>query len=98
MREYQVEGLRWMVSRLGDSGVNAILADEMVRACCAREGRTVNHCACTGSTWLANILWHDCSSVVFQQLPCLRMLDAAPKVHAPTGQESAAYACMHMIV
>ncbi|KAK9840665.1 hypothetical protein WJX81_008358 [Elliptochloris bilobata] len=29
MREYQVEGLRWMVSRLGDSGVNAILADEM---------------------------------------------------------------------
>ena len=32
MREYQVEGLRWMVSRLGDSGVNAILADEMVLA------------------------------------------------------------------
>ena len=30
MREYQVEGLRWIVSRLGDAGVNAILADEMV--------------------------------------------------------------------
>lgn len=31
MREYQLEGLRWLVSRVGDSGVNAILADEMVR-------------------------------------------------------------------
>ncbi len=31
MREYQVEGLRWMVSRLADSGVNCILADEMAR-------------------------------------------------------------------
>jgi hypothetical protein len=36
MREYQVEGLRWMVSRLGDSGVNAILADEMARPCAGR--------------------------------------------------------------
>ena len=31
MRDYQLEGLRWLVSRVGDSGVNAILADEMVR-------------------------------------------------------------------
>ncbi len=30
MRDYQLEGLRWLVSRVGDSGVNAILADEMV--------------------------------------------------------------------
>jgi len=37
MREYQVEGLRWMVSRLADSGVNAILADEMARP---RAGRS----------------------------------------------------------
>ncbi|BDA46823.1 probable global transcription activator SNF2L1 [Coccomyxa sp. Obi] len=29
MRDYQLEGLRWLVSRVGDSGVNAILADEM---------------------------------------------------------------------
>ena len=48
MREYQVEGLRWMVSRLGDSGVNAILADEMVRASSTREAY-LDHCACTGS-------------------------------------------------
>lgn len=31
MREYQMEGLRWLVQRVGDAGVNAILADEMVR-------------------------------------------------------------------
>ena len=31
MREYQVEGLSWLVSRLGDAGTNAILADEMAR-------------------------------------------------------------------
>jgi hypothetical protein len=30
MREYQLEGLRWLVARY-DDGLNAILADEMVR-------------------------------------------------------------------
>ena len=44
MREYQVEGLRWIVSRLGDAGVNAILADEMVRLLCMCSG------ACLGTT------------------------------------------------
>lgn len=35
MREYQLAGLRWLVDRF-DDGVNAILADEMVRPCCRR--------------------------------------------------------------
>jgi hypothetical protein len=30
MREYQLEGLKWLVSCLGDQGVNCFLADEMV--------------------------------------------------------------------
>ena len=30
MREYQLEGLKWLVARY-DDGINAILADEMVR-------------------------------------------------------------------
>ena len=31
MREYQLEGLKWLVARF-DDGINTILADEMVRA------------------------------------------------------------------
>ena len=30
MREYQLEGLKWLVARY-DDGINTILADEMVR-------------------------------------------------------------------
>ena len=30
MREYQLEGLKWLVARF-DDGINTILADEMVR-------------------------------------------------------------------
>lgn len=32
MRDYQIAGLNWLV-RLHDSGINGILADEMVRSC-----------------------------------------------------------------
>jgi len=31
MREYQLEGLKWLVARY-DDGINTILADEMVRS------------------------------------------------------------------
>jgi SWI/SNF-related matrix-associated actin-dependent regulator of chromatin subfamily A member 5 len=30
MRDYQVQGLNWMI-KLHDNGINGILADEMVR-------------------------------------------------------------------
>ena len=32
MREYQVQGLNWLI-HLYDNGINGILADEMVRSC-----------------------------------------------------------------
>lgn len=94
MREYQVEGLRWMVSRLADAGVNAILADEMVRATNIREGRLPTALALDR----AGLPISHGSSLVFQQLHCLRMLDAAPRGHVLTGQERVAYAYIHLIV
>ena len=35
MRDYQIAGLNWLV-RLYDSGINGILADEMVRVAFSR--------------------------------------------------------------
>lgn len=45
MRHYQLEGLSWLAT-LFQNGVNAILADEMVRACCEARWRPPAHVLC----------------------------------------------------
>lgn len=59
MREYQLQGLNWLI-HLYDNGINGILADEMVRRADVRcrIGHSMFACRFVGTLFLAYVTAH----------------------------------------